>query len=119
MKKLITGLALSLCLTACVNTPPSAYYWGNYEQLVYDMYKNPGKATPAIQLQKLSNDIEIAQSKGKQVPPGVYAHIGMLYASIGDAGNAKAALEQELHLYPESAIFVDGLIQRMEKGVTQ
>jgi len=115
MNKIITGTLLALSLSACVEAPKPLYYWGNYEQLVYDMYKNPGNATPEVQLQKLNQDIQIAQNKGLRVAPGIYAHIGMLYASMGDAGSAKAALEQEQQLYPESTQFVSGLIKRMDK----
>ncbi len=113
--KTIAGLSLVLLLVGCANNQ-TMYHWGNYEQLVYDMYKNPGEATPDQQLDTLRKDIEIAASKGKPVPPGVYAHMGMLYASIGDSEQAKQALNEELAHYPESAIFVDGMLNRLEKG---
>jgi len=114
MKKIIALVALAM-LTGCETTPATTYYWGNYESLVYNMYKNPGEATADQQVEKLRKDIEAAASKGKPVPPGLFAHIGMLYASMGDAPQAKESLNQELALYPESAVFVDGLISRMEQ----
>lgn len=113
--KILLGLSLALCLTGCANND-TTYHWGNYEQVVYDMYKNPGEATADQQLVKLRQDIEIAASKGKPVPPGVFAHMGMLYASMGDSEQAKQSLNEELVRYPESAIFVDGLLTRLEKG---
>ncbi|AQT61957.1 MULTISPECIES: DUF4810 domain-containing protein [Cellvibrio] len=113
--KIIVSLVLALCLTGCVNNQ-TTYHWGNYEQVVYDMYKNPGEATADQQLTKLRQDVEIAASKGKPVPPGVFAHMGMLYASMGNSEQAKLSLNEELAHYPESAIFVDGLLTRLEKG---
>jgi hypothetical protein len=113
--KIIASLSLVLLLSGCANNQ-TMYHWGNYENLVYEMYKNPGKATPDQQLNILRKDIEIAASKGKAVPPGVYAHMGMLYASIGDSEQARQSLNEELACYPESAIFVDGMLNRLEKG---
>lgn len=113
--KLLLTLCLLFSMIGCANNQ-SMYHWGNYEKLVYEMYNNPGKATPDQQLDILRKDIEIAASKGKPVPPGVYAHMGMLYASIGDSENAKQSLNEELARYPESAIFVDGMLTRLEKG---
>lgn len=113
--KILASFSLVLLLVGCANNQ-TMYHWGNYEQLVYEMYKNPGKATPDQQLDTLRNDIEIAASKGKPVPPGVHAHMGMLYASVGDREQAKQALNEELVRYPESAIFVDGMLNRLEKG---
>ena len=113
--KIIAAISLVLLLGGCANNQ-TMYHWGNYENLVYEMYKNPGKATPDQQLNTLRKDIEIAASKGKAVPPGVYAHMGMLYASIGDSEQAKQSLNEELAHYPESAIFLDGMLNRLEKG---
>lgn len=109
------GLVLAFCLTGCVNNQ-TTYHWGNYEQAVYGMYKNPGKMTADQQLTTLHKDVEMAASKGKPVPPGVFAHIGMLHASMGNSEQAKLALNVELIRYPESATFVEGLLSRMEKG---
>lgn len=113
--KILLSLTLALCLVGCANNQ-TTYHWGSYEQVVYDMYKNPGKATADQQLEQLRNDVEIAASKGKPVPPGLFAHMGMLYASMGDSAQAKQALNEELNLYPESAIFVDGMLTRLEQG---
>lgn len=113
--KFLSGLLIALCMTGCANNQ-TTYHWGNYEQVVYNMYKNPEAATADQQLTTLRNDVEIAASKGKPVPPGVFAHMGMLYASMGDSEQAKESLNEELVRYPESAVFVEGLLTRMDKG---
>jgi hypothetical protein len=113
--KLLFALTVSLALFGCANNQ-TTYNWGSYEMLVYDMYKNPSKATADQQLVQLRQDVEYAASKGKPVPPGVFAHMGMLYASMGDSAQAQQALNEELTRYPESAIFVDGMLTRLEQG---
>lgn len=115
MHKIIFSIVALLVITGCANNQQT-YYWGNYEQLVYNSFKNPEQADPATQLEKLQKDISIAATKGKPVPPGVYAHMGMLYASLGKAEEAKASLKQEASLYPESSQFMNVLLNNMEKG---
>lgn len=104
-------MAACLLLGAC-ETTSSLYYWGDYEQLVYEMYNKPGKAPPELQVDKLSADIERAQSSGRKVAPGIHAHLGMMYASIGNMAAAEAAFANEKALYPESEVFLDGMLQR-------
>ena len=115
MMKLLSALTITLALLGCANNQ-TTYHWGSYEKLVYDMYKNPGKATADQQLLQLRQDVEQAASKGKAVPPGVFAHMGMLYASLGDSAQAQQSLREELNRYPESAIFVDGMMTRLKQG---
>ena len=108
---------LSLCcgvLTGCA-TQSGLYHWGNYEQIIYNMYINPGSADPRTQIQALSVDIQEAENHGKKVAPGVYAHLGMMYAMLGDGGDAMAAFEMEKKLYPESSHLVDGMIERAKR----
>lgn len=88
------------------------YYWGDYEQVIYDMYINPGEADPVTQIEKLTATIQKAQSQDMPIPPGLYAHLAMMYAKDGNPGLAKEALNEEKNNFPESATFVDGLIAR-------
>lgn len=43
------------------------------------MYNSPEKATPSTQITKLEAEIEKTKGKGLAVPPGLYAHLGLLY----------------------------------------
>lgn len=103
--------AAVILLAACESTS-SLYYWGDYEQLVYDMYNRPGKAPPELQIDKLSADIERALNSGKKIAPGIHAHLGLMYASVGNMAAAEAAFTNEKTLYPESAVLLDGMLQR-------
>lgn len=98
-------------LSAC-ETTPNLYYWGSYEQLLYDMYNKPGSATAELQIDALSTDIEKAENSGQKVAPGIHAHLGLMYAAVGNMAAAEAAFNNEKRLYPESATLLDGMLQR-------
>jgi hypothetical protein len=107
---------LCVLLTACETTPSTLYYWGDYEQLLYDMYNRPGKAVPEMQIDQLSADIEQAQHSGRKIAPGVHAHLGLMFASTGNMTAAEAAFNNEKALYPESAILLDGMLKRAHQA---
>lgn len=102
-----------LLLSACAQREPLLYRWGDYEQLVYDMYLRPGTADPGTQVVKLTEDIERTEAEGKRVPPGVHAHLGYLYYTQSQTDLAYEQFMLERQLFPESAVFVDGMINRM------
>jgi len=109
------SMAVTAMLAGCAQTRPPLYRWGAYEDLIYDMYENPGKAEPGEQITRLTGDIERTHAEGKRVPPGVHVHLGYMYYI---QGNESAALEEfntERELFPESATFVDGMIGRIKK----
>lgn len=89
------------------------YSWGRYEDLIYEMYAKPGTADPGTQAAKLIEDIDQAHGAGKPVPPGVHAHLGYVYYQQGNVSGAWQEFETEKKLFPESAAFIDGILQRM------
>ena len=94
------------------NQVKEQYYWGRYENLIYQMYVQPGKATPEIQIDQLTVDIQKAENMGKTIAPGVYAHLGFMYALQGSMVSAEAAFEREVSIYPESKVLIEGLLAR-------
>ncbi len=114
----VRGLTLSLMLAALCTLSACAksiYHWGHYEDLVYDMYVNPGSADPGTQVAKLTEDIDKAHAEGKPVPPGVHAHLGYMYYQQGNLGSAEQEFQTERTLFPESTAFIDGLLKRMKQ----
>ncbi len=109
---IILVLTVALLAAGCAETEAPLYRWGNYENLIYDMYVNPGKAEPGVQIAKLSEDIQRANAEGKRVPPGVHAHLGYMYYTQGNQGEALQEFALERELYPESAVFIDGMLSR-------
>lgn len=111
---LLAGLVGSLLgSSACTQQQP-LYRWGVYEQLIYDMHAKPGSADPATQIAKLTEDVERTKAEGKNVPPGVHAHLGYLYYTQGQTSLAAEELTIEKQLFPESAVFIDGMLARMQ-----
>ncbi|OZG72931.1 DUF4810 domain-containing protein [Hahella sp. CCB-MM4] len=113
-----SAVIVLLLLSGCATQKP-LYYWGDYEPVIYDMYNNPGEADTSAQIEKLTATIQRAQSQDMQVPPGLYAHLGMIYAEDGSPELAVEALNEEKALYPESATFIDGMLERARKGAKQ
>ncbi len=113
-RKFLVITFCALMLSGCVSQNTSQYYWGEYEKLLYDMYHKPGEATPALQIEKLNLDIQKAQDSGKPVHPGLYAHLGFMYAIDGQSELSIQAFMKEKELFPDSAILVDGIMQRAE-----
>jgi len=101
-------------LSGCA-TSQSLYYWGDYEDLLYQMYLEPGEADSATQVAKLREDISKASAAGKPVSPGLHGHLGYMYFLQGDAHAAVLEFETEKKLFPESAVFVDGFLGRLKK----
>jgi hypothetical protein len=102
--------------SACGATSGPLYRWGSYEGLIYDMYVRPGKADPATQIAKLQADVERTTAGGQHVPPGVHAHLGFLYYSQGQTDRASEHFVTEKTLFPESTVFIDGILARMAKA---
>lgn len=107
----------AVLLSACdpgPKKPTLDYQWGAYEGLIYDMYANPGSATPVVQIEKLAAQIEQTRSRGEPVPPGVHAHLGYMQYISGNVDAALIEFDEERAAYPESATFIDGITRRLE-----
>ena len=113
--RLVAGSLVLLVLAGCVTPQPPLYRWGEYEDLIYAGYKNPGSSDPVTDSVILEADMARTQAEGKQVPPGVRVHLGYLYFSQGRDSEARALFNEEAEIFPESKVFVDGLLSRMGK----
>ncbi|HDV7284067.1 Uncharacterised protein [Mannheimia haemolytica] len=106
----LIGIATGvLLLAACAGQQKNTdlYHWGNYSDVVYSHYNEPGDF--AKQEQSLNQIISQAKELNKPVAPGVYGHLGLALLKQGKSGEAKAAFQQEQSLYPESTQFIQFL----------
>ncbi len=94
--------------------PTSIYRWGVYENLIYQMYANPGEADPSTQIAQLTEDIARTHAGAQRVHPGDHAHLGFLYYTQGQVDLAHEAFSTEKELFPESTTFIDGILARMQ-----
>ncbi|MGY5392344.1 DUF4810 domain-containing protein [Acinetobacter sp. NigerLNRRAM0016] len=115
MKKigLILATLCSMTLVGCVSAPKSLYSWGQYPQQTYLMLSVPEKTSPQEQIAQLEKDIEKAKAKNAAVPPGLYAHLGLLNLNINNGPRAIQYFELERQTYPESTVLMDRLLNKM------
>lgn len=114
MRTKILCLSLfSIGLTGCVSQPKQLYNWGSYQTQLYTMYSKPEKASAQQQVIAIEKDIQKSKATNQAVPPGVYAHLAYQYSLTGDLQNAKKYMELEKQVYPESTVYIDRLLQRM------
>jgi hypothetical protein len=115
--RILGGLACVAMLAGCQTAKP-IYHWGNYEAVLYQDYAAPGKASPEQQIEKLKEDLEKAKAANLPAPPGLHAHLGYLYSKIGKSDLALQEFDLEKRLFPESAKFIDGFLNRA-KGASK
>lgn len=106
-------LLAAAVLAGCATTPKPIYHWDNYQSTVYEYYKSD--ESPEQQIAALKENIEKSRATGLPVPPGLHAHLGMLYANTGKPESAMAEFNTEKTTFPESAPFMDFLMSK-DKG---
>jgi hypothetical protein len=100
-----------VCLAGC--QAPSLYEWGNYEPILYVSYRAPDQMPPERQAELLEADVQKAAGEGRAVAPGVHAHLGYAYFQLGRMDAARQELETEKRLFPESTVFMNRLVARL------
>jgi len=105
---------ISLLISGCATKQNTMYQWGRYEPEVYEYLKGDG-ASYADQINALELDLEKAKSSNRQVPPGYQAHLGMLYAHMGNYDKMAECFAAEKTMYPEATPFMDFLLKSAKK----
>ena len=115
-KSIMAGASVAtlLLLAGCKTTEP-LYYHGDYNTVVYSYFKAED-VTLEEQISAMQNLIATAHSKGKPVAPGVHGHLGMLYFETGNTALGVEHLNTEKQLFPESAKFMDFLLNQSQEG---
>lgn len=114
MKKLVLSLiALSFVLVGCGGGTTSLYRWGEFSLQTYNYMNEKGKSSPLEQIAYLEKDIEKAKAENKAVPPGLYAHLGLLNLDIQNSQRAAMYFQLEKQVYPESTVLMNRLMQRL------
>jgi hypothetical protein len=108
----ILGLALLALAASCASGPEELYLWGSYEECVWGTCS--GEAAAAEEIRLLAEDVERARSEGQKDPPGLHAHLGYLYLVTGNPESAASEFRTEKELWPESAVFMDRLLEKLE-----
>lgn len=111
---LLAGILLASQLTGCATPQPPLYHWGNYQQALY-LHHQDGITQHAEQANALEALIARAAASGTSVPPGVHAHLGMLYSEMGRDQEARHQLQLERQLFPESDHFISYLLSAQQE----
>jgi hypothetical protein len=104
-------------LGGCANKPTSLYQWQGYQNNV-DAYFRTDKLSPDAQTQLMEEDLKKIQANGGAVPPGYYAHLGLLYGQQGKLDQFAQQMQAEKKQYPESETFMDFLLRNFKKKET-
>lgn len=107
-----TALLASLC---CACSSPTLFRWGSYEESLYAMYFRSDGLDLQDMMARLEHQIEQALAEQALVPPGVRAHLGFLYQQAGNDTQAQRWLRAEAEAFPESRVFVEGLLARARR----
>ena len=110
-----SSLALAGLLVGCASGPQALYSWNGYQTQVYNYLKSDAPAAEE-QIQAMEKGVQQAASKGAQLPPGYQAHLGLLYLNTGRTDQALAAWAQEKKQFPESAHYINYLVNNMKKN---
>ena len=107
--------AAALLLSGCADdSPRQLYYWdGAYTSSVYEYLTEEGDAS--AQIAALEDSLQKAHQRAAKVPPGLHAHLGLLYLSQGNGAKFKAYVEKEAELYPESRDYAMFLLNQNGK----
>ena len=110
----LTLAAAGALLTGCAN-PPTAplYQWDGYQPQVYEYFK--AQTSPQQQIDALEKSLQEISAKGNKPPPGFRAHLGLLYASIGNGDNAQREFQAEEQAFPESSTYMDFLLKKSQQ----
>ena len=110
MRKIIF-LALAGLLTACVQKPVFLYQWEGYPTLVYN-HLTKGEEVAQQSIQDMEAGLQKIRAGGGKVPPGYYAHLGLLYLEQGKGDQARQAFESEKAAFPEFGPYMDFLLKK-------
>jgi len=113
LRTLLT-LAILTLLFGCVQTQ---HDWGNYSNELYTYYKSPTPEERAELTNELLKIFKRVEKKGAKPPPGLYAEYGTFLFQNGDYPGAITFYTKEKQAWPDSAKFMDSLINSLTKQV--
>jgi hypothetical protein len=105
-------------LAGCAQTAQPLYSWETYPRQQYVFLLREG-VSPDQQIKEIEAHAEKARAANLALPPGLRAHLGMLYLSVGNPGRAAEMWNAEKTAFPESAPYMDQLLQRLAGGAKQ
>lgn len=106
----VTGLAI--WLAGCAQTSAPLYMWETFPRQQYVYLLREG-ISPEQQIKEIEAHAEKARAASALLPPGLRAHLGMLYLSVGNPGRAMELWNAEKIAFPEATPYMDQLLKRL------
>jgi len=105
--RLVAASTSALLLTACAgNQTPTLYAWGDYPDQTYHYLKGE-ESSYHESIQTLEEHVRITESERRNVPPGLFAYLGLLYLKSGQPDKAAEYFQSEKAAFPEAGVFMD------------
>jgi len=114
--KYLVPMVVASLLVGCGAEPAKPLYsYGNYSDSYYAYKKNMNPESTLALQKSIEQTIENTDNgRSGRVPPGMYANLGYLYLKAGKPNDAIASFTKEKNVYPESALFMNRLINKIE-----
>jgi len=110
--RLFGAMLFVLGLAGCAQSGAPLYMWDTYPRQQYAYLLREG-ISPDQQIKEIETHAEKARAANAQLPPGLRAHLGMLYLSVGNPGRAMELWNAEKVAFPESTPYMNQLLKRL------
>lgn len=108
----VLATASVLLLAGCAGQN-TLYQWERYQPQVHRYFEGVSRQEQA---EAMETDLQRIASSGGLAPPGYHAHLGLLYADLGQDEKMVKALETERTLFPEASRYIDFLLRNGKPG---
>lgn len=109
VQKLFLCSCILFLVAGCA--PRTRYAWNNYDDKLYQHYKNPAEFDQFVE--HLKEVIEDGKEDGK-VPPGIFAEYGFALYEKGNFPEAARYFKLESDKWPESRVLMAKMIQNAQ-----
>ena len=114
MSRRAVWLGVAALISGCAQPRPAPLYmWESFPRQQYQTLLREGGSLDE-QIRTLEAHAEKARGANAALPPGMRAHLGMLYLSAGNADQARRLWSAEKAAFPESAPYMDQLLRRLD-----
>jgi Uncharacterized protein conserved in bacteria len=96
-------------------TQTQLYNWRGYDGAVYAYTKHSDEKSLESLMMVYTRLIQNSGGTRKTPPPGICADYGYLLIQSGKTEEGKELLVRETMLYPESKLFIDRILKRLER----
>ncbi len=108
-------LGAALWLGACAQKGPGPLYsWEAFPKQQYEALLAANTGVPSEALLAMQAHADKARGANAALPPGFRAHLGLLKLSAGDAQGAREAWQAEIAAFPESAPYMQRLLDKLQ-----